>query len=173
MQLFAIYIGGSHEKSLIELHDMRFAIASCIEDTYEELRSSWWGTPSSLHLDAWGVVNNADGHRVSLRLTPPNPKQKKLYFVNLGGYDEREFTELHKNVFVVADDEEEAKNRAKEQISHWQSPHRDYLYEVENILNMGVIAAEKNLSLHLEETDQPEEFKFTTKYVPIANVQRR
>jgi hypothetical protein len=37
MNLFAIYIGGSHEKSLIELHDMRFEIGDRIEDTYDEL----------------------------------------------------------------------------------------------------------------------------------------
>ena len=35
MKLFAIYIGGTHEKALIELHDMRFIIAENIKDTYE------------------------------------------------------------------------------------------------------------------------------------------
>lgn len=34
-KLFIIYIGGSHEKAFIELHDMRFVIAETIEDTYE------------------------------------------------------------------------------------------------------------------------------------------
>lgn len=48
MHLFVIYIGGSHSQSLIELHDMRFVIASTIEETYDALRQSWWGTPISL-----------------------------------------------------------------------------------------------------------------------------
>jgi hypothetical protein len=43
MKLFVIYIGGTHEKALIELHDMRFVIADKIEDTYPALRNSWWG----------------------------------------------------------------------------------------------------------------------------------
>ena len=43
MKLFMIYIGGVHEKAFIELHDMRFVIAKSLEDTYEELKSSWWG----------------------------------------------------------------------------------------------------------------------------------
>lgn len=50
MKLFAIYIGGAHKKSLIELHDMRFVIANTIEETYDTLRQSWWGIPASLHL---------------------------------------------------------------------------------------------------------------------------
>ncbi len=52
--LFVIYIGGSHEGALIELHDMRLIISDTIENAYETLRKSWWGTPESLHLDAWG-----------------------------------------------------------------------------------------------------------------------
>ena len=46
MKLFVIYIGGTHEKSLIELHDMRFVVANTIEETYDALRQSWWGIAS-------------------------------------------------------------------------------------------------------------------------------
>ena len=38
----------------------------------------------------------------------------KLFFVNLGGYDPDEFTELHKNVLLVAPDAKTAKAKAKE-----------------------------------------------------------
>lgn len=44
MKLHIIYIGGIHEKAFVELHDMRFAVAKRIEDTYDYLKSSWWGT---------------------------------------------------------------------------------------------------------------------------------
>lgn len=67
MKLFVIYIGGAHEQSLIELHDMRFIVADTIEETYKTLRKSWWGIPSSLHLDAWGVLNYADGQVIPPR----------------------------------------------------------------------------------------------------------
>jgi len=62
MNLFVIYIGGRHDHSLIELHDMRFSLAHSIEDTYETLRSSWWGIPNSLHIDGWGILKYADGY---------------------------------------------------------------------------------------------------------------
>ena len=39
-KLYMIYIGGYIEGSLIELHDMRFVVASSIEETFPALRSS-------------------------------------------------------------------------------------------------------------------------------------
>src|SRR3954462_7690207 len=97
-RIFAIYIGGATEKSLIELHDMRFVIADRIEDTYPALKAAWWGKPESLHIDCWGALDSADGHNITLK-PEPSSGAERLYFVNLGGYDPGDFTELHKNVF--------------------------------------------------------------------------
>ncbi len=163
-----IYIGGIHEKALIELHDIRFVIAETIEDTYEELKSSWWGTPRSLHIDAWGMLDYVDGYNISLKPEAPLNPENKLYFVNLGGYDSNEFTELHKNVLVVAPNESKAKVRALKQILDWQSHHRDYQFELENILSISELISTKNLHIHLEPTDTPKEFEFTCKYLPIG-----
>lgn len=168
MKLFVIYIGGTHEKAFIELHDMRFCIAEKIEDTYEELKKTWWGTNESLHLDAWGALEYADGYNIVLKDHSPKNAENQLYFVNLGGYDAQEFTELHKNVFVVAANESKAKVRALKQILDWESHHRDYQFELENILNISEAALGKNLYIHLEPTDIEKEFEFTCKYVPIG-----
>ncbi len=168
MKLFMIYIGGIHEKAIIELHDMRFVIAKSIEDTYEELKSSWWGTTKSLHIDAWGAVDYADGYNISLKPETPINPENKLYFVNLGGYNRSEFTELHKNVLVVAPNESKAKVRALKQILDWESHHRDYQFELENILSVSELISTKNLHIHLELTDIPKEFEFTCKYLPIG-----
>ncbi|HXH55601.1 MAG TPA: DUF1543 domain-containing protein, partial [Gammaproteobacteria bacterium] len=101
MKLFAIYIGGKTATSIIELHDMRFIIAEHIEDTYPELIKQWWGTSKSLHLDCWGALTSADGHNIYLT-TESSTESKKLFFVNMGGYDSKKFTELHENLFIVA-----------------------------------------------------------------------
>lgn len=168
MKLFVIYIGGSHEKAFIELHDMRFVIADKIEDTYNELKKTWWGTPKSLHLDAWGALDYADGHNIVLKDHPPLDSENKLYFINLGGYDSNEFTELHKNVFVVASNDSKAKVRALKQILDWESHHRDYQFELESILNVSEIAKSKNLYIHLEPTDAEKKFEFICKSVSIG-----
>lgn len=167
-KLFGIYIGGAHEKSIIELHDMRFVVADSIEDTYEELKNTWWGTPESLHLDAWGVVRWADGYEVHIKDIPSDDNTNKLFFVNLGGYDRHQFTELHKNVFVVAENSSKAKVKALRQILDWESHHRDYQLEIDNITCINNLTDTENFYIHLVPTSEEIPFEFTCKYTPIG-----
>ncbi|MBS0350925.1 MAG: DUF1543 domain-containing protein [Proteobacteria bacterium] len=166
MQLFMIYIGGKHAGSLIELHDIRFVVANTIEETYEQLSKSWWGIPSSLHLDAWGAVQQVDGYDIILQ-NSPSQQEEQLYFVNLGGYDAAEFTELHKNICVVAKNEKEASQKAKEKIVHWTSPHKDYVHSVEDVFNVQTILSDPKVNIHLQPSKEKLPFEFTCRYVPI------
>jgi len=168
MKLYAIYIGGSTGTSLIELHDIRFVIAPSIEDTYDELRRDWWGTPDSLHIDCWGELTSADGHNITLKDRPQEGFDQKLYFVNLGGYDPKEFAELHKNVFVVAPTESKAKVKALKTILDWQAHHEDYTYDVEQTVNISALAAAQSIYLHLEPAENPAPFAFSCKYRPLG-----
>lgn len=177
MHLFVIYIGGFAQNSLIEVHDMRFIVANTIEETYAQLRKTWWGKPESLHLDAWGSLNYADGYEVSLVshknvLNNPNAQnQQKLYFVNLGGYDSKQFTELHHNVFVVAPDKLTAKIKAKNQVADWEVPHADNNIEVENIVLVEECLNASGWSLELKPSREIKAFKFTCQYTPIAELE--
>lgn len=166
MNLFIIYIGGKHKNSLIELHDIRFVVAKSIEESYAMLKNSWWGEPRSLHLDCWGILKNVDGYDIQLKNFPAADKNK-LYFVNLGGYDPLQFTELHKNFCVVAEDEMQAKERAQAHISHWKLPHKDYLYSIDELLNIEKLIEQSGMCIHLELNNNPPDFKFICKYVPI------
>lgn len=169
MNLFVIYIGGKHEKGTIELHDMRFVIAHTIEETYDVLRKSWWGTPDSLHLDAWGILNFADGYNIHISDQIVETSTDKLYFVNLGGYDSKQFTELHENVFVVAKNDVDAKQKAVQQVQHWQVPHRDNLFEVENVIHLNhFIVKNKKYYVHLKKSSTTKTFEFTCLYTPIG-----
>ncbi|WP_019217208.1 DUF1543 domain-containing protein [Legionella tunisiensis] len=170
MHLFVIYIGGTHNQSLIELHDMRFVVANSIEETYHTLRQSWWGIPTSLHLDAWGILDYADGYNIHISTEPPIDNADKLYFLNLGGYDPQQFTELHKNIFVVATDEQQAKQRAVQQISEWESPHRDHLHQVDVALELNGLLSSDNHYLHLTKTPKAKSFAFTCSYVSIGKL---
>jgi hypothetical protein len=166
--LFIIYIGGSHTKSYIELHDIRFVIANTIEDTYDSLRQSWWGIPSSLHIDACGILNYVDGYEVHIKDIPQLNQRQKLYFVNLGGYDKEQFTELHKNVFVLAENESKAKVKALKQILNWDSHHKDYQFELERVIDVHNILQRDNLFLHLIKSEKETKFEFTCKYISIG-----
>ncbi len=166
-KLFVIYIGGKTTQSLIELHDMRFVVATRIEETYGELKKTWWGTPESLHLDCWGALEYADGHKLEF-VEAPAADSKKLYFVNLGAYSPQEFTEIHRNVFVVADSEAEAKKRAVASIRDLKQGHKDHLYDVESALCLTEAIKGKVLHLRLTPVEQAPEFSFEFGYVPIG-----
>lgn len=164
MKLFMFYVGGNFGNSNIELHDVRFSIGQTPEDCYDDLRRQWWGDPESLHLDCWGAVEQADGYDIELSTRPPGEDQQKLFFVNLGGYDPSEFTELHKNVLVISPDEAMAKAKAKAQISHWQKPHRDRLFEIEKTIDIGAQMQRSGYHLILTSATQEKPFQFECDY---------
>jgi len=166
MKLFAIYIGGEHERANIELHDMRFVVAPSITDTYDELRRQWWGIPKSLHIDCWAELDQVDGYDVELR---PEPFEgpERLYYVNLGGYAEGEFLEKHKNVFVVANSLPEAKARGLRSAAGWRDAHRDDLYEAEQAIALSESAGHQRLHVHLRPSTARKELVVTCDYIPI------
>ncbi len=160
-------MGGAVKGAHLELHDMRFAAGEAIEDCYEQLKAQWWGEPTSLHLDAWGKLLWADGHKITLSKTP-TPSAKKLWFVHLGGYENDKFTELHHNLFLVDEDERDAKKRALEQVKGWFSPHKDEQLSIEMI--MPVEAEGWHVTLTLDENEQP--FNFDVGYIPIGKMKK-
>lgn len=166
-KLYVFYIGGDAPNSLIELHDVRFAIGEKYEDTYDQIRDSWWGIPESLHLDCWAELKSADGHNIVLSEEKPN-QQNALWFVNLGGYDPQEFTELHHNAFIVAPTASKAKVKALKTILDWKGHHKDGVFEVEKIFNVNDMAQKYGLYLHFIPSENPVPFTFTYGYKPIG-----
>ena len=166
-KLFVIYIGGRTTQSLIELHDLRFVVAARIEETFEELKKTWWGLPESLHLDCWGALEFADGHRLEFSSTPSQSPQK-LFFINLGGYSKKEFTEVHRNVFLVAETEAEAKKRAVTMIQDCEQGHKDHLYDVESAICLTEALKTQDVHLNLKPVSVAPQFQFEFGYVPIG-----
>lgn len=171
-RLFMVYVGGMAEGAHVELHDVRFCIGETIEACYDDLRAQWWGTPQSLHLDCWGAVEWADGHGVSIGEAPPSAEGPHLWFVNLGGYDPAQFTELHENLLVVAGDAREAKKKALARISGWTAPHKDNIVTVENALDVTAITAKKNRHIHVTADAAEKPFRFEARYVPIGRARQ-
>jgi hypothetical protein len=141
-KLFAVYLGGRAQKCNTELHDVVFAIGDTIEATYEQLMDAWFSTPLGLHIDSWMELSIVDGYRISLSESKATGGQT-LYFVNLGGYADSQFTELHANIFLAAGNSQEAKSRAKSMLRE-KLPghlHTDDLHDVDDCLEVGLIGA--------------------------------
>ena len=98
----------------------------------------------------------------------PQGGPNKLFFVNLGGYDPREFSELHRNVLLVASDANAVKARAKAQIRNWSLPHKDNLFEVEKAIDVTAQLQANGYSLSLTPATEEKPFEFVCDYLPIA-----
>ena len=163
MSVFACLVGGSVPGMRLEVHDVLFARGDTIEACVPSLRAQWRGTPESLHLDGWGRLDAADGHRIVLRDAPP--EGARLFFVHLGGYDPDRFVELHDNLFVVAPDAKAAKARALAQADYPHLPHRDALLACDVVEEVTRAAGQGFL---VPEPAPGAAFAFTVDYVPLG-----
>jgi len=121
----------------IELHDVRWVVGQRIEDTYDVLRRDWFGTLGGLHIDSYKKINYVDGYKVNLKkienkefknkkFSNTDNTNKKLWFVNIGGYDSSSMQEKHEFGFVVASNKLEAKNIAKSKwLVGFEKKHKD------------------------------------------------
>ena len=57
---------------------MRFVVANTIEETYDALRQSWWGSLLVCTLMPGGCIDNADGYSIQLSHQPPDEENKRL-----------------------------------------------------------------------------------------------
>ena len=160
-KLFAVYLGGRAPKANTELHDVVFATGASIEDTYPQLLEKWFGNPVGLHLDSWLELDVVDGYRVTLS-DAPSPSPEKLFFVNMGAYDDN-FTELHANGFYVAADALEAKKRALAEhfTSGYELPHKDDLHDIDDCIALENI---NGLRVTLTKTGEVSKYKPTNGY---------
>ncbi|TCM68109.1 uncharacterized protein DUF1543 [Acinetobacter calcoaceticus] len=137
--LFIVMLGGRHQRANTEVHDVVLAVGDSLEEVYPQLKQAWFGAAQGLHIDAWAQIHGVEfeGKRYQLHFAQAAPAQdqQKLYLINLGGYDAREFGELHRYVLVVAQNAMVAKEKGKQHFAaHWQKQHTDRVLEVDDCL---------------------------------------
>ncbi len=134
--LFLFYLGGNVDNANIEVHDVQFAAVEKPEDAFHLLKKKWFGQPNKLHIDGYAKISWADGYDIYLDIHKNND-EKRLYFVNMGGYRPDCFAELHEFGLFVAATEEEAKNKAKETLlCGTLYPHKDDLKTVDECISI-------------------------------------
>lgn len=98
-----------------EQHDIFIGIADELASLVPDILQFWPGE-HKIHIDAWRRVTEVDGFEISIQPLDSQEevvKINQLYFLNLGGYREGEFDELHYRMLVVAPDKAEAIQKAK------------------------------------------------------------
>ena len=153
--LFLVFIGGNAPKANIELHDVRWVVGSKIEDTFESLRKNWFGSIEGLHIDSYKKIKSIDGYKINLKKIEKPKKnylnkdlrnKKKLWFVNLGGYQCDSMQERHEFGFVVAKNSLEAKKIAKSKwLIGYRKIHKDNIFHLRSMSNVDDCEVIKNV----------------------------
>lgn len=157
-------LGGRAERCNIELHDIQFTTGTNIKACYQDLLAKWFGIPERMHLDSYLVLDVVDGYEITLRKAAPKHKQK-LYFINLGAYEEGVFTELHATKFLVDTSKISVKKRAKQSLLLGKdSVHTDDLYDVDDCITISKV---NGWHVHLTATEQIEQLIPVNGYMPL------
>jgi hypothetical protein len=154
-KLFMLLLGCKPPGRHTEQHDVFFGIAPSLDKLAAEIKAFWPG-PERIHIDAWREVNYVDGFSVHISEKAgediANGDQvQKLFFINLGGYQENKFEEQHYFVLTAKPDRSTAFREAKETTffkenhcpggsSHIDDKYGidvDDLYQIEDILSPG------------------------------------
>lgn len=139
--LFVVMLGGKHPSAKIEVHDVVFVLGDCLADCYPQLRSNWFGHTNGLHIDSWMAVAGVDGYRLEWSNQAPAANELRLFFINLGGYQQGQFGEEHRYLLVVAKDVATAKALGKQQILKiWEKPHTDNVLDVDDCLPIDFVS---------------------------------
>jgi hypothetical protein len=152
LKLFMLLLGSMPPGRHTEQHDVFFVIANSINDVKADIQAFWPEAGDRIHIDAWREVNTVDGFKISIapKQTVGSSQQKnKLFFINLGGYQENKFEEQHYVVLTVKEGKSLAFKEAKDTLffqhnnfeganSHIDDKYGidvDDLYEIEDILS--------------------------------------
>lgn len=121
LKLWAVLLGGRPADARIEQHNVFWGAAYELKDLYGAIKRSWLAA-RQVHIDAYMCVEQIGDYDVMIcekkevtNLTNLDI-EKKLFFVNLGGYQEGMMTEIHKVLLVVASDENEVKTTLIERL---------------------------------------------------------
>lgn len=152
LRLYMLLLGCKPPGRHTEQHDVFFAIANELRDLIPEIQS-FWPEPEKIHIDAWREVNQVDGFQIKIRTRDQNEEAihqaARLFFINLGGYQENKFEEQHYNLLTVKVNRSAAFKEAKQTLffqknhfpgaeSHIDDKYGidvDDLYEIEELLS--------------------------------------
>ena len=176
LNLYLVVLGGRISKANSELHDVRWVIGSKIQDTFDDLRKAQFGTIDGLHIDSYKKITSIEGYKIQVtksqntefKINPIKKEKdtKKLWFINLGGYDPKSMQEKHKFGLVVASTALHAKNIAKTRwLNGSEKKHKDDINCLQRLSNIDDCQLIRNIN-NWEIVLIPEDKIFEEKYYP-------
>ena len=127
--LFMVQLGARPKGRLIEQHDIFFGVGDKLSALIPAINTHWPEVKNTWHIDSYQAVTHVVGvegkyYKISWKSDEPHDdliqnqaiqqqESPKLYFINLGGYQQGSIEEFHYKLLVVASTESAAKAYAR------------------------------------------------------------
>ena len=115
--LYMVQLGGRPKGRLIEQHDIFFGVANQVNELIADINNHWPEVKNKWHIDSYRAITRVDNYTIRLVESSQqveNTNDLKLFFINLGGYQQGSFEEFHYKLLIVATNQAEAVKQAKQ-----------------------------------------------------------
>ncbi|MGM8938463.1 DUF1543 domain-containing protein [Psychrobacter glaciei] len=125
--LFMVQLGGRPKGRLIEQHDMFFGVANQVSELIEDINHHWPEVKNKWHIDSYRAITKVGNHSIKLveSATSDGNNGLKLFFINLGGYQQGSFEEFHYKLLIVAATQADAVKQAKQSAFYKEFTFKD------------------------------------------------
>ena len=126
--LYMIQLGGRPKGRLIEQHDIFFGVANQVNELIADINNHWHEVKNKWHIDSYRAISKVDNYAIKLvesNIQAECANDLKLFFINLGGYQQGSFEEFHYKLLIVADSQADAVKQAKQSEFYKQFTFKD------------------------------------------------
>ncbi|WP_201539640.1 DUF1543 domain-containing protein [Psychrobacter sp. 1044] len=126
--LFMVQLGGRPKGRLIEQHDIFFGVANQVRELVDDINHHWPKVKNKWHIDSYRAITKVGNHTVKLiesNNQTANDNGLKLFFINLGGYQQGSFEEFHHKLLIVANNQTDAIKQAKQSTFYKEFTFKD------------------------------------------------
>tara|TARA_R110000787_G_scaffold26671_7_gene74521 strand:+ start:2169 stop:2750 length:582 start_codon:yes stop_codon:yes gene_type:complete len=123
-----IQLGGRPKGRLIEQHDIFFGVANQVNELIADINNHWPEVKNKWHIDSYRAISKVDNYAIKLvesNIQTECANDLKLFFINLGGYQQGSFEEFHYKLLIVADSQADAVKQAKQSEFYKQFTFKD------------------------------------------------
>lgn len=128
LTLYMVQLGARPKGRLIEQHDIFFGVANQVSELVEDINQHWPEVKNKWHIDSYRAITKVDGYTIKLVESGEQVSKDadlKLFFINLGGYQQGSFEEFHDKLLIVATSQAEAIKQAKQSEFYKQFTFKD------------------------------------------------
>ena len=128
LTLYMVQLGARPKGRLIEQHDIFFGVANHVSELVGDINQHWPEVKNKWHIDSYRAITKVDGYTIKLVETGKQITKGtdlKLFFINLGGYQQGSFEEFHYKLLIVAASQAQAIKQAKQSKFYKQFTFKD------------------------------------------------